>query len=116
MVLGNKSDLPGARGIPQLVDALGLRDIAGLEVGASASAVNRDERGRRANWLASTRGSGDGARRASGLRTLLALRVRGKCACPSLHHAQLRLRRGRTRVDPLVGPRAPSLPPPPTDP
>ena len=32
LVLGNKSDLPGARGIPQLVDALGLRDIAGREV------------------------------------------------------------------------------------
>ena len=32
LVLGNKSDLPGALGIPQLVDALGLRDIAGREV------------------------------------------------------------------------------------
>lgn len=29
LVLGNKSDLTGARGIPELVDALGLNDIVG---------------------------------------------------------------------------------------
>ena len=32
LVLGNKSDLTGARGIPELVDALGLKDIVGREV------------------------------------------------------------------------------------
>ena len=31
LVLGNKSDLTGARGIPELVDALGLKDIVGRE-------------------------------------------------------------------------------------
>ena len=32
LVLGNKSDLAGAREIPELVDALGLKDIVGREV------------------------------------------------------------------------------------
>ena len=32
LVLGNKSDLAGARGIPELVDALGLKGIVGREV------------------------------------------------------------------------------------
>ena len=95
-------------GIPQLVDALGLRDIAGREVrcfsiscklGTNVDAVLR--------WLKAREEAATGARTASGLSacshtceyeksTLRCLSITHSCAA----------RRGRTRVEPLVGPRA----------